>query len=189
MTLAIDSKMNVHTAACIRLALVRFPAVQQIWTYAAFPDHNNGRCCDYMITIEGMPRTDQVALGDAIADWHIRHADELGVNWIIWNRRIYRHANTNKGHGWAVYTGPKSHTDHVHVEYDGTPPTLTGAPPYLPARIVTEGLWAAHEDKPSKWRGPGYEVNTLTKIEGDWGRTETGYIYPLLYTHPKETQQ
>lgn len=187
MSTAISSKMNANVAACARLALTQFSQVQQVWTWADFPDHNNGRCVDYMITIAGLPRAQQVDLGDAIANWHIRNADALGVNWIIWNRRIYRHANTNKGRGWGPYTGPKSHTDHVHVEYDGTPPTLKPTDPPLPAYVVVDGLWACHATKAPKWREAGYEVNTFTKIEGDWGRTESGYIYPLKYMTIKES--
>jgi peptidoglycan hydrolase-like protein with peptidoglycan-binding domain len=83
--------------------------IRNVWGYASFPDHSNRRCVDYMILSE--------AGGDRIAQYHIDNAKRLNVNWVIWNRRIYRYQNTNRGHGWAAYTGPKSHTDHVHVEY------------------------------------------------------------------------
>lgn len=59
-----------------------------------------------------------MVLGDAIANYLIANADRVGLNWLIWNRRIYRHQNTNRGHGWDDYTGPKPHTDHVHAEVD-----------------------------------------------------------------------
>jgi len=74
-----------------------------------------------MITIVGMKRSDQIALGNAIAQYHIDHANRLGLNWLIWNDRIYRYQNTNRGHGWDTYhvpPGGSHHRDHVHVEVE-----------------------------------------------------------------------
>lgn len=116
--LEINSKMHANARHVTEEVLDHFPAIKQIWTYATFPDHSNCRCTDYMVTIAGLARAEQVKLGDAIAAYLIRNADRVGLNWLIWNRRIYRHQNTDRGHGWADYTGPKPHTDHVHMEVD-----------------------------------------------------------------------
>jgi hypothetical protein len=116
--LEINSKMHSNARHVIEEVLDHFPAIKVIWTYATFPDHSNCRCCDYMVTSLGLTRDEEVKLGDAIAAYLIKNADRIGLNWLIWNRRIYRHQNTDKGHGWADYTGPKPHTDHVHMEVD-----------------------------------------------------------------------
>jgi len=116
--LAISSKMHANARGVTKEVLGRFPAIKQIWTHADFPDHNNDRCTDFMVTGLGLTRAQEVAFGDAIAGYLIKNADRIGLNWLIWNRRIYRHQNTDRGHGWADYTGPKPHTDHVHQEVD-----------------------------------------------------------------------
>jgi hypothetical protein len=118
VSLEISSKMHSNARHVTEEVLGEFRAVQQIWTHADFPDHNNDRCTDFMITIASLTRDQQVKLGNAIAAYLIRNADRIGLNWLVWNRRIYRHQNTNRGHGWDDYTGPKPHTDHVHMEVD-----------------------------------------------------------------------
>jgi hypothetical protein len=117
MSLEISSKMRPNARGVTEEVLERFPAVTQIWTYASFPDHSNCRCTDFMI-LGPATRAAEVALGNAIAAYLIKHADRLGVKWLIWNRRIWRAHDTGRGQGWDDYTGPKLHTDHVHVEVD-----------------------------------------------------------------------
>ena len=43
---------------------------------------------------------------------HYARARRLGVMYIIWNRRMFRMYDTDRG--WAPYSGPSPHTDHVH---------------------------------------------------------------------------
>lgn len=198
MSLEISSKMKTNVVTCIHLALAKFPQVRQIWTYAGFPDHNDCRCCDYMITIEGIAREQQVELGDEIKAWHIAHADDLGVNYIIWNRRIWR--RVGNGHGPArqstAYYGPKPHTDHVHVEYDNRKPTAPGPVKYLPPywvdpAAVDTWLWGVRvrDGKNVKKRKPGFKITTGVAIAGPQLVTAAGYAYDLAYlttTDPKE---
>ncbi len=40
------------------------------------------------------------------------NARRLGVMYIIWNRHMFRLYDTDRG--WAPYSGPSPHTDHVH---------------------------------------------------------------------------
>ena len=43
---------------------------------------------------------------------HYARARRLGMMYIIWNRRMFRMYDTARG--WAPYSGPSPHTDHVH---------------------------------------------------------------------------
>lgn len=81
-----------------------------------FPDHPSGHALDFMIS--------SMSQGDAIAAEHIAHAQALGVKYLIWNRRTW---NASRG-TWAPYTSTSNpHTDHVHVTYNNTPGTGSGA--------------------------------------------------------------
>ncbi len=40
------------------------------------------------------------------------NARRIGIMYIIWNRRMFRMYDTDRG--WARYSGPSAHTDHVH---------------------------------------------------------------------------
>ena len=194
MSLDISSKMDPNAAACTRLTLAKFPQVQQIWTYATFPDHNNGRCTDYMVSIEGMPRAEQLKLGDQIAAWHRDNAKALGVNGVVWNRRVmgFPHTGLPAYRGpygtWRPYTGPKPHTDHVHVEYDGTAPALTE---YLTPMVVgPDPVYAIRPGDNNtaeiRLRPPGYPVSTIVEIGRGYALTESGFLYPLNMLTLKE---
>jgi membrane protein involved in colicin uptake len=72
--------------------------------------HPSGLALDYMCN---------AALGDAIAEYHIAHWNELGVEYIIWQQRMLSSPNgswkamENRGSATA------NHMDHVHVNYRG----------------------------------------------------------------------
>jgi hypothetical protein len=55
--------------------------------------------------------------GEAAAMWLVQNAAALGVQVVIWNRRIW---SAEKPY-WRTYTGTSPHTDHVHFEnnWDG----------------------------------------------------------------------
>jgi len=42
-------------------------------------------------------------------------ARRLGIQYLIWNRRIWRAYDAESG--WQVYTGSNPHTDHVHFSF------------------------------------------------------------------------
>ena len=42
-------------------------------------------------------------------------ARRLGIMYIIWNRKMFRLYDTSRG--WASYSGPSPHTDHVHFSF------------------------------------------------------------------------
>ncbi|MGK5113249.1 hypothetical protein MY520_14730, partial [Geodermatophilus sp. CPCC 205506] len=72
--------------------------------------HPSGLALDYMCT---------PSLGDAIAQYHIAHWDELGVEYIIWQQRML----SSPGGSWKPMadrgSATANHYDHVHVNYRG----------------------------------------------------------------------
>ena len=102
--------------------LASFPGVTSIGGYSCRPNtatpsltsiHGVGRALDIMITPVGA-RAD-AAVGDPIANWLVRHAGAIGVQYVIWNRTRWA-GHRPPGTKVADYTGPNPHIDHVHAE-------------------------------------------------------------------------
>lgn len=53
--------------------------------------------------------------GADLADWLVTHHEALGIQQVIWARRIWR--NTLASKGWRTYSGTSPHLDHVHWEH------------------------------------------------------------------------
>jgi hypothetical protein len=72
--------------------------------------HPSGLALDYMVLSDA-------TLGDAIAQYHIAHWDELGVEYIIWQQRML----SSPGGSWSTMadrgSATANHYDHVHVNY------------------------------------------------------------------------
>jgi LysM repeat protein len=72
--------------------------------------HPSGLALDYMVMANA-------GLGDAIAEYHIAHWDELGVEYVIWQQRIL----TSPTGAWKAMAdrggATANHYDHVHVNY------------------------------------------------------------------------
>ena len=96
---------NVPGAGSIRLGGTRASAADP-------GGHPSGLAVDYMVMSDA-------ALGDAIAQYHIAHWDELGVEYIIWQQRILQ----SPGGSWSGMenrgSATANHMDHVHVNYRG----------------------------------------------------------------------
>lgn len=72
--------------------------------------HGTGRAIDIMIKpVSGKANS---AAGDKIANWLVTHAEEIGVQYVIWNRTSWN-GSTGKSKN---YTGPNPHIDHIHAE-------------------------------------------------------------------------
>lgn len=70
--------------------------------------HGTGRALDIMIKpINGKANS---AVGDVIANWLIINAENIGVQYIIWNRTYWSGLKSDR------YKGPNPHIDHIHVE-------------------------------------------------------------------------
>lgn len=78
-------------------------------------DHPGGLALDFM-----------TRSGQALADYARVNAQPLGVNYVIWDRRIWSRAKSEQG--WRPYSGSNPHIDHVHVSFVDTPPGRAGSP-------------------------------------------------------------
>lgn len=67
-------------------------------------DHPRGLALDFM--------TRSKSRGDALAADLIGNAAKWNVTYVIWWRRIW-----SPGRGWRPYSGPSTHTDHVHASF------------------------------------------------------------------------
>lgn len=82
-------------------------------------DHPQGKACDIAYS-SGFPNAAQIASGDQMTAWLIKHAGVYGVHYIIWQGKIWY---ASKG-TWQTYTGggiydatspSGGHYDHIHV--------------------------------------------------------------------------
>jgi hypothetical protein len=70
--------------------------------------HGEGRACDLGITPHG------AGWGDDLAELLRAHSAELGIQCLIWKRRIW--SGSYPDAGWRAYTGVNPHVDHIHLE-------------------------------------------------------------------------
>lgn len=68
--------------------------------------HGEGRAFDAAI------RPYSARYGTELADLIRRHSAELGVQCVIWNRKIW----SGYYDDWRPYTGSNAHVDHLHIE-------------------------------------------------------------------------
>ena len=101
--------------ALLDYCLARWPTLRSGGIYNCRPVrgrttmsmHGEGRAIDLMVPSASAP------VGSEVADWLVTNAPLLGVQEVIWDRRIWvasRHAQ-----GWQPYGGVSPHTDHVHL--------------------------------------------------------------------------
>jgi hypothetical protein len=96
-----------------------FPAIQQTGGYNCRPNtantsklsvHGTGRALDLHIPrVAGQANN---VKGDAVANWCVEHASEVGIQLVIWDQTMWRADGSND----KKYGGPNPHTDHLHVE-------------------------------------------------------------------------
>ncbi len=168
-----------------------FPGVTSVGGYSCRPNtanssqislHAVGRALDIMISPVGGRANS--AVGDPIANWLVRNAATIGVQFVIWNRVSWGgHRPPPKD---STYTGPIPHIDHVHAELNqdganrrtpwfrggggtpGTPPTggttdWTRVTPDQRMRHVMQRLVNQY----------GYPVNAAAGIVGNvWGESQ-----------------
>ena len=71
--------------------------------------HGEGRAADFGIRPYG------AAYGTALANALVAFSKELGIQCVIWNRKIW--SSSYPYSGFRRYNGVASHTDHIHVEF------------------------------------------------------------------------
>ena len=84
-------------------------------------EHSEGRAWDWMLS---SANPDQKAIADSVVTWLSAPdaqgrpgamARRFGINYIIWNKRMWRAYAPERG--WAAYTGSVPHTDHIHFTF------------------------------------------------------------------------
>lgn len=70
--------------------------------------HGEGRALDFGINPH------RAGYGTALAEQIRLSSAELGVQCVIWNRRIWSGSYSRSG--WRTYNGTNAHVDHLHVE-------------------------------------------------------------------------
>ena len=121
-----------------------FPAIERIGGYACRPINCSSQRCRTTMSLHGSGRALDIyiprlpdgsanaAVGDPIANWLVSHAEQIGIQYLIWNRVRWR----GRPPHFAPYhlPGGSPHTDHIHVELnrDGAAmrtPWFQGLPP------------------------------------------------------------
>lgn len=175
----------------VQTAVTKLNAQFPEFSWGTYPGHDPSEA----LAADGMVPNYKTAAGKELGWTAARYVwanrVKLGIWYVIFDGKII--SQTRPASGWLTYrptaqainNSPDSayHRNHVHVSWYAAEPEVE----YLPAHVVSAGCWAAHQTKPSKWRDVGYGVSTLVKIDGEWGRTESGYLYPMKYLAPKET--
>lgn len=99
----------------------QFPGVSSYGGYACRQNtankaqtsvHGTGRAIDVFIPLDGGAADN--GKGDPVANWLISHAQEIGVQYIIWDRTDW--SGGHAGDKLGRYGGPVPHIDHLHVE-------------------------------------------------------------------------
>jgi hypothetical protein len=112
--------------------------------------HGTGRALDIMIPKSKGDADNTV--GDEIANWLVVNAEDIGVQFIIWDHTKWNASySSNKA---KPYTGPIPHIDHIHVELDNDG-----------AAMKTAWFQGNHDD------GGGALPDTDTADSGDTGDT------------------
>lgn len=75
--------------------------------------HATGRALDIHIPLHGGEADND--LGDPVAAWLVEHAEEVGIQYLIWDRWTWS-ASRSAGSKDRAYGGAHPHHDHLHVE-------------------------------------------------------------------------
>jgi hypothetical protein len=97
----------------------KFPGISSIGGFACrnivggsgLSVHSTGRALDVMVPEIGGDADNTV--GDEIAAFLIRNAEQIGVQYIIWDRAQWKPGGDVRSYGGG---GKSPHTDHLHVE-------------------------------------------------------------------------
>lgn len=133
-------------------------------------EHGEGRALDWMVNAS---TADGLALGNAITRWLSAPdaqgrpgamARRFGINYIIWNRQMWR--AYDPGRGWAAYSGVSPHTDHIHLSF-----TWDGA-------YQQTSWWTGKALLQVRYTGPTSSPTAPTPVAPPPTLTASGY--PLL---------
>ena len=118
--------------------------------------HAVGRALDVFVPLAGGDANN--VLGDPIGDWLIEHAEEIGIQYIIWDAWVWNGAAA-PGHKSMPYGGAHPHHDHLHVELS-----------VAAGNMQTEWFGAKPSQAPSEVPGPFVDVRERQDGSGDRSR-------------------
>jgi hypothetical protein len=79
-------------------------------------EHYESRALDWMLSVNNPT---QKAIANSVTSWLSANngamARRFGVNYMIWNRKIWGVYAPSRG--WAAYKGAVPHTDHIHFSF------------------------------------------------------------------------
>jgi uncharacterized protein YgiM (DUF1202 family) len=114
---AVERGLKPNAIKVHRAMRARFP---QISVYggvrpSVIPDHEQGRALDAMIP--NYQSASGKALGYEVAAWAKANARSLGINYVIWNQRIWNITRDSEGWRYMADRGSDSanHKNHVHI--------------------------------------------------------------------------
>ena len=100
-----------------RAVLAKWPQITTIYGVRAdpIPDHPSGRAIDIMIP--NYKSAGGKALGKEISRWAQANAKDLGIQYVIWDQRIWNVQRNAEGWRYMADRGGDSanHKNHVHI--------------------------------------------------------------------------
>lgn len=110
-----ESGLQPDTVKVLRAVCAEFPQVSEYGGIAGRGEHATGQALDIMVT---------GALGDQIAAFLQEHRAALGIEYLIWQQRIWRPATSGSWRPMSDRGGATAnHWDHVHVTTYGNAAT------------------------------------------------------------------
>lgn len=107
--------LKPNAKAIVADVRVRFPLIKTIYGVRqdTLPDHPSGRAVDLMIP----SYKSNAAYGTQIAEYYKANASQFGIEYIIWNQRIWSVARSKEGWRYMANRGSDTanHLDHVHI--------------------------------------------------------------------------
>jgi cytochrome c5 len=107
---ATESGLTPSAVTLYRAVCNAFPALTSYGGYDDHGEHSSGKAIDFMINGDS-------SLGQAIADWAVAHAAELGLYDVIWAQHIWTPERASEG--WRAMpdrgSATANHYDHVHI--------------------------------------------------------------------------
>ena len=121
-----------------RALLAAFPFLQEVGGYRqdSLKWHPNGQALDPMIPASLRFTPQGYALGDSITQWALQNAGDLGVEHVIWNKKIYYPDGRSEN---MRVTGDKTqdHEDHPHIVFSESAYPTEGSQYFAPASGIT----------------------------------------------------
>lgn len=139
-----EGGLQRDTIAARRVLSAAFPFLQDIGGYRQdeLQWHPSGRALDAMIPGGATGTPQGVAIGDQIASYVLQNADELGVENVIWNDKIYQRGQNGawaaSDYQAAANTVTERHMDHVHIQFKGAGMPDANTKYYAPASGIVQ---------------------------------------------------